>query len=185
MTLAEILRDLPAAVVEARPEDLPALCGRLREAELLCEVRLHTAEHEPTTAEQDRLLDMPEVAQRLGVPEDRAYELGRRGLLPVVVIGKYRRVRLSALSAFIAANEQKALDGHLYSGYSSQHARLRAAGKTAADAADSSGAGRASGCRQQHRGAVGARRGADHRDDCTVRQVAGEVRPAESPGAQE
>lgn len=53
----------------------------------------------------DRLLSMAEVAKILGVPESGAYELGRRGGLPVVRIGPKVRVRESALRAWINARE--------------------------------------------------------------------------------
>ena len=38
----------------------------------------------PRPPAEDELLDMPTVATRLGVPESRARELGRRGELPTV-----------------------------------------------------------------------------------------------------
>ena len=43
---------------------------------------------------EDRLLSMPEVAQRLGIKEHRARELGRRHELPTVTVGD-RGVRVS------------------------------------------------------------------------------------------
>jgi excisionase family DNA binding protein len=53
-----------------------------------------------------RLLDMPEVARRLGVPVAHARELGRRGEIPTVRIGeRYVRVRLPALRDYLAAQE--------------------------------------------------------------------------------
>jgi excisionase family DNA binding protein len=56
-------------------------------------------------AASDPLLTMPQVAQVLNVPEYTARELGRRGELPIVRIGRSVRVRSSTLQAFIAARE--------------------------------------------------------------------------------
>ena len=53
----------------------------------------------------NRLLSLPEVAEALSIPEDRAYDLARQRKLPVVTIGKYKRVRPEALAAYIEANE--------------------------------------------------------------------------------
>jgi len=92
------LPDLAVAIREARLEDLPAIVGQLREAELLAELRLRNAT--PNTngngdASEDRWLGMPEVAGRLGITEHQAREMGRRGELPVTRIGE-RHVRVSA-----------------------------------------------------------------------------------------
>ena len=43
----------------------------------------------------DRLLTMPRAAERLGITEHQAREMGRRGELPVVHVGE-RHVRVSA-----------------------------------------------------------------------------------------
>lgn len=44
--------------------------------------------------DEDRLPDMSEVAKVLGVPEGQARELGRRGELPVVQVGRYAGARV-------------------------------------------------------------------------------------------
>ena len=106
------LPDLAALVCEAAPEDLPAIAGRLREAELLAEMRLRSLS--PANGDgheaEDRLLAMPEVSERLGITEHQAREMGRRGELPVVTVGA-RRVRVSAhaLAEWIAARESGSL----------------------------------------------------------------------------
>jgi excisionase family DNA binding protein len=48
-----------------------------------------------------RLLHMNEVARRLGVSLQRAYELGRQGLLPIVRLGRQMRVEEHRLLAWI------------------------------------------------------------------------------------
>jgi len=47
--------------------------------------------------EPDRLLTLPEVAERLAIPTGHAYELARRDVLPVVRFGKYVRVSQASL----------------------------------------------------------------------------------------
>jgi excisionase family DNA binding protein len=49
----------------------------------------------PSLQEGVRLLTVPQVAERLTIPEGYAYELVRRGVLPVVRLGKYIRVPLA------------------------------------------------------------------------------------------
>lgn len=48
-----------------------------------------------------RLLNMQEVAERLGVSLQRAYEMGRSGLLPVVRLGRQMRVEEGRLIAWV------------------------------------------------------------------------------------
>jgi excisionase family DNA binding protein len=48
-----------------------------------------------------RLLSMQEVAERLGVSLQRAYEMGRTGLLPVVHLGRQMRVEEGRLAAWV------------------------------------------------------------------------------------
>ena len=90
---------------QASPEELPQLVGQLEAAKAAAWARLMT---KPATGNDtdEQLLTLPAVAELLEVPPDRAYDLARQGMLPVVQIGKYRRVRRSALEAFVAENEQ-------------------------------------------------------------------------------
>ncbi|HWX25460.1 MAG TPA: helix-turn-helix domain-containing protein, partial [Vicinamibacteria bacterium] len=101
--------ELTRVVKEAALEDLPAILGRLAEVEATVRLRLSRAEErsgEDTNNPPERLLSLPEVACNLGITEDRAYDLARQHRLPVVTIGKYKRVRASALAAFVASNEE-------------------------------------------------------------------------------
>jgi len=50
-----------------------------------------------------------EVAALLGVPTSWVYEQSRRGRIPTVALGRYRRFRLDAIEAWI--QEQEALNG--------------------------------------------------------------------------
>lgn len=51
--------------------------------------------------EQDQLLTIPQVAERLAIPTGHAYELARRDVLPVVRVGKYVRVSQASLTKWI------------------------------------------------------------------------------------
>lgn len=99
-------------VREADVSELAALAGKLREAELLAEMKLRsvTLTNGNGREAEGRLLAMPEVAQRLGITEHQAREMGRRGELPVVTVGA-RRVRVSAhaLAEWIAVRERGSL----------------------------------------------------------------------------
>jgi excisionase family DNA binding protein len=54
----------------------------------------------------DHLLTMPEVAERLGVTEHQAREMGRRQQLPVITVGdRFVRVRAGALEEWIRLRE--------------------------------------------------------------------------------
>jgi excisionase family DNA binding protein len=103
------LTDLRALVDHARAEELPALAGKLREAELLAEMRLRsvTPDANGRRTEEDRLLAMPEVAERLGITLHHAREMGRRGELPVILVGERRvRIRATALEEWIRRRER-------------------------------------------------------------------------------
>ena len=47
------------------------------------------------------LLTAAQVAQLLGVPVSWVYEQSRRGLIPTVTLGRYRRYRLEAIEAWV------------------------------------------------------------------------------------
>lgn len=107
------VRDLPADVAQDLLVRVMAL-----QASLLARVATRTAgNHEHDQREMSAtewLLTLPQVAERLGVPSAYAYELGRRGVIPTLRVGKYVRVRLSALSDWLARQQQQnALDGGL------------------------------------------------------------------------
>src|SRR5918912_4505959 len=48
-----------------------------------------------------RLLTAAEVASMLGVPKSWVYEQSRRGLIPTVALGRYRRFREEAIARMI------------------------------------------------------------------------------------
>ena len=61
--------------------------------------------HPPNTS----LLTAAEVADLLGVPASWVYEQARRGRIPTVPLGRYRRFRRAAVEAWIAELERRTL----------------------------------------------------------------------------
>jgi excisionase family DNA binding protein len=55
--------------------------------------------------DDERLLTVPDVAQRLGVGKDYAYDLVTRGGLPHVRIGRLIRVRPAQLARWVSEHE--------------------------------------------------------------------------------
>jgi len=91
---------LEAAVAQADPPELLQLAGELQGRAF----RL-TWDRTTEAPVEDALLTMPEVAKRLGCSEDHARTLGRTGELPTVQVGRFVRVRASALERWIRTNE--------------------------------------------------------------------------------
>jgi excisionase family DNA binding protein len=52
-----------------------------------------------------RLLDADEVAEMLGVPKAWVYEQSRKGRIPTVALGRYRRYRQEAIDEWIMEME--------------------------------------------------------------------------------
>jgi excisionase family DNA binding protein len=68
--------------------------GRLRPVERLVEMA-----HSLLTAGQ--------VAERLGVPKTWVYEQSRKGRIPTVTLGRYRRYRAEAIERWVEQLEAK------------------------------------------------------------------------------
>jgi hypothetical protein len=58
--------------------------------------------HEHTSSDSSR------VAERLGVPTSWVYEQSRRGVIPTVALGRYRRSRAGAIASMVEQLEQAA-----------------------------------------------------------------------------
>jgi excisionase family DNA binding protein len=56
----------------------------------------------------DELLDAGAVAALLGVPKAWVYEQSRRGAIPTVTLGRYRRYRRDAVEAWVRELEADA-----------------------------------------------------------------------------
>ena len=59
----------------------------------------------------ESLLTASEVAALLGVPISWVYEQSRRGRIPTVTLGRYRRYRREAIEAWLNELEAEGLDG--------------------------------------------------------------------------
>lgn len=106
--MAGELARLADAIRKSSPQEIPALLGELERLRAVCWMRLLPPPNglDPPR-EADRLLTIPEVAGRLGVPPSYAYELARRGELPTVRIGvKYLRVSLAAFQRWLAERQE-------------------------------------------------------------------------------
>ena len=55
----------------------------------------------------DELLDAGAVAALLGVPKGWVYEQSRRGTIPTVTLGRYRRYRRAAVEEWIRRLEEE------------------------------------------------------------------------------
>jgi excisionase family DNA binding protein len=51
------------------------------------------------------LLTAAQVANLLGVPKSWVYEQSRRGLIPTVTLGRYRRYRAEAIAEWVRSQE--------------------------------------------------------------------------------
>jgi hypothetical protein len=163
MAHADLFADLARTVAEAAPDELPAILGKLAEAEAVVRMRIVMPTSTAAAVEDDRLLTLPQVAAMLGVPEDYCYTLSRQRKIPTVRLpgldkggrareGKYVRVRLSALRTWARGCEDKGIDGGLSVALTSRHDRKRSQAVEEAARADA--------------GAVRAarRRSPDHRE---------------------
>lgn len=89
-------------IAEADIDTLPLILGeieRLKGQVWVKILRVGTL-HIQSPSMDGQLLTIPQVANRLSVPESRAYELARQHKLPSVRIGKYVRVPLSKLAEY-------------------------------------------------------------------------------------
>lgn len=86
-------------------EELPVLVGAIVEMEETARLRLRS-EAVPPGADEVQLLTMPEVAERLQIHEETVREMGRRGELPTVQVGRQVRVPLSGLKDWVESQER-------------------------------------------------------------------------------
>jgi excisionase family DNA binding protein len=110
--LGELDKLILKAVPEVRPSLVVALAARLAQLGAVLAVPTEKGNGSTAPAVEDRLLTMPEAAERLGITEHQAREMGRRGELPVVTVGKrFVRVRIGTLEDWIRQREGATLSG--------------------------------------------------------------------------
>lgn len=100
MTIDDLLHD-PELARSLNRTELAAAYQHAARLEADLRALLLAAPAEAPSGRPDDLLDLPAVAQLLGVPKSKVYELARRGDLPVVQIGRYARVRRADLAHWI------------------------------------------------------------------------------------
>jgi excisionase family DNA binding protein len=100
MTLADTLKQLERAVADVPIGELPALLGAMEQLKAVAWTRIQAPTHR--AGDEDALLTVPEVAQRLKLCKDHAYELVRRGDIKKVQLGKSVRVRPADLDEYVA-----------------------------------------------------------------------------------
>jgi excisionase family DNA binding protein len=99
--MTPIVADLEQILAVIPVAEIPALIGVLAEFQAKAQLKL-LSEQKVTKGGREALLTLRQVADRLSVPESRAYELARQGKLPAVRIGKYVRVSVEALAEYQA-----------------------------------------------------------------------------------
>ena len=102
--LTSVLTDLEKAVATVPSEHAPALLGELERVKAVLWARIMRESLQPTTPAlgEEVWLTIPQVAERLGIPIQRAYELARhQGGLPTIRLGKSLRVSPTELTAWL------------------------------------------------------------------------------------
>ena len=180
-TLVEV-STLSAEAVAAALARLHAEQAQLAALEGALVDRLLALQAQPAPAE-DELLPMPAAARLLGIPESKAREMGRRGQLPVVAVGKYVRVSRRALAAFMQGGPGGPVDrglGKMHSRGNGQRNTPAAPKARRPDAAGARGSARRD---REPSGAARAGRGPDHGADGAAREAdAGDADRREKAG---
>jgi len=161
VTTPSVMAEVDRLIAEATPGERPGLVVALsaRLAALGAQLASSLDEERPQGFEDDSLLTLPEVARLLGESEHFARELGRRGELPLVRLGKrHLRVRPRALQEWIECREDQGLTTRLDVTYSPLVDRRRAKADPKAARAHTGSTRRAGWDRGQLRSPAGARR---------------------------
>lgn len=104
----------PRCVEHVPLDQVPVLLARLAALQIALTARLlatGSQEDADARSDGDQLLDMREVAKILAVQPSSAYEMARQRRLPVIRLGKYVRIRRSALYRWLAEREREAGEG--------------------------------------------------------------------------
>lgn len=60
--------------------------------------------------DERELIDAGEVAQMLGMTVDWVYEQSRRGRIPTITLGRFRRYRRAAIESWLLSIERASVD---------------------------------------------------------------------------
>jgi excisionase family DNA binding protein len=108
MRAVEVFRTRVDELLEnLEPNEMPAALGEIARAKivLLTRLRYSKTNSGKVAKSSDRILSMPEVAERLGVSLYTAREMGRSGKLPVLKIGRHVGVRESTFKRVLEERE--------------------------------------------------------------------------------
>ena len=104
MEVCTLIVMLEEAIAQGKVVDVPGLLGELERLKAMLWSRMVTVSCRATShqlSDTASLLTLPQVAMRLAIPEGRAYELARQGILPTVRVGKYVRVPLAEFETWV------------------------------------------------------------------------------------
>jgi excisionase family DNA binding protein len=112
----ELARQLPLGKI-------PELMERLATIQITLATRwaAETNHREEHPSEIDRLLTVEEAAKRLAFTSPYLYELIRQDRFPVLVCGKYKRIRERDISAWIEQNRRNVVDNKVYATYNNDN----------------------------------------------------------------
>ncbi len=125
-SLIDVLSDTGILEHISKPE-IALLMGELERIRALLFSRLF--DPNPSVENSDtheKLIAVEEAARILNLTEQYVYELMRRGEIPSVRIGKYRRIRQKDLESWISGRTECRMEGALYEPYSHPYERQRA-----------------------------------------------------------
>jgi excisionase family DNA binding protein len=174
--LAALVAD-PARVQDIPLDVIPTMLGELERLKavlwtrLLGQALVQTTWQSQGLARENRLLSIPAVADLLGIPRGYAYELARRGQIPVIRFGRYVRVSSVDFHEWLSHHRANPLDHQSYMVYKSGRRpddRKRAPTNQKAARVHTGGTGRATRRDRKHRGAMGAGRSSNTRADGTL-----------------
>ncbi len=165
-----LIAELEKVLVDTPTEHVPVLLGELERIKVSLMSKLMQAsvpKAEPALGEEV-WLTIPQVAERLGIPIQRAYELARhQGGLPTIRLGKSLRVSPTELTAWLGQQKQ-GLDKRLSFSYSRSHDRKRTTPHPKTPGSDARGTRRASGCEGQLHRTTGTGRNGHQGTACSV-----------------
>jgi excisionase family DNA binding protein len=97
-----VLEQLEAEISAWSPESCTELLGVLERVRVSAWYQVVKGPQNLSDHASGQLLTLPQVAERLAVPETYAYELARQNRLPVVRLGKYVRVPAEELERWLS-----------------------------------------------------------------------------------
>lgn len=97
-----LLEQLEAELLGWSPERCTELLGVLERVRVSAWSQVVKRPQSVSSQDNGQLLTLPQVAERLAVPETYAYELARQNRLPVVRLGKYVRVPAEEFERWLA-----------------------------------------------------------------------------------